>query len=81
MTDALLAAALAARENAHAPFSNFKVGAALEDAIGRIHHRLQCGERHLRTHRLRRTRRHLQGHLRRRAQVPRAWPWPPTPTS
>ena len=35
--DALLAAARAARENAHAPFSGFKVGAALEDAEGRIH--------------------------------------------
>lgn len=34
---ALLAAALAAREHAHAPFSNFKVGAALEDTVGRIH--------------------------------------------
>jgi len=35
--DPLLACALAARENAHAPFSNFKVGAAIEDANGRIH--------------------------------------------
>lgn len=35
--DALLEAALAARERAHAQFSNFKVGAALEDASGRIH--------------------------------------------
>jgi cytidine deaminase len=33
----LTEAALAARENAHAPFSNFKVGAALEDDSGRIH--------------------------------------------
>ncbi len=32
----LLDAALAARENAHAPFSKFKVGAALEDQTGRI---------------------------------------------
>jgi len=32
----LLTAALAAREHAHAPFSNFKVGAALEDENGRI---------------------------------------------
>lgn len=37
MTDPLIAAALAARENAHAPFSKFKVGAALEDRAGRIH--------------------------------------------
>jgi cytidine deaminase len=32
----LLEAALAARENAHAPFSKFKVGAAIEDENGRI---------------------------------------------
>jgi cytidine deaminase len=37
MTDALSAAALAAREHAHAPFSQFRVGAALEDSSGRIH--------------------------------------------
>jgi cytidine deaminase len=35
--DALLEAARAARDNAHAPFSGFKVGAALEDTAGRIH--------------------------------------------
>ena len=35
--DALLAAALAVRENAFAPFSKFKVGAAVEDESGRIH--------------------------------------------
>lgn len=35
--EALLEAALRARENAHAPFSRFQVGAALEDAAGRIH--------------------------------------------
>jgi cytidine deaminase len=35
--DALLAAALAARENAFAPFSKFKVGAAVEDESGSIH--------------------------------------------
>src|SRR6516162_1249996 len=33
----LLLAALAARESAHAPFSRFRVGAALEDDSGRIH--------------------------------------------
>jgi cytidine deaminase len=32
----LVDAALAVRLNAHAPFSNFKVGAALEDETGRI---------------------------------------------
>lgn len=37
MDDPLLSAALAARANAHAPFSNFRVGAALEDSSGRIH--------------------------------------------
>ena len=35
--DALIQSALAAREHAHAPFSGFKVGAALEDVDGRIH--------------------------------------------
>ncbi len=34
--DALLDAALKAREHAHAPFSNFRVGAALEDIDGRV---------------------------------------------
>lgn len=33
----LLAAALAARHHAHAPYSHFRVGAALEDSSGRIH--------------------------------------------
>jgi cytidine deaminase len=37
MKDTLVTAALAARENAFAPFSKFKVGAAIEDAEGRIH--------------------------------------------
>src|SRR5215472_3696773 len=36
MTDPLLTAALAARENAFAPFSKFKVGAALESQVGQI---------------------------------------------
>ena len=34
--DPLLAAALGAREHAWAPFSNFRVGAAIEDETGRI---------------------------------------------
>jgi cytidine deaminase len=37
MADALTEAALAARENAFAPYSKFRVGAAIEDADGRIH--------------------------------------------
>jgi len=36
-TDPLLTAALAARENAFAPFSKFKVGAAVQGLDGRIH--------------------------------------------
>lgn len=35
--DSLVAAAIQAREHAHAPFSGFKVGAAVEDSAGRIH--------------------------------------------
>ncbi len=37
MTDKLIAAAIAVRENAHAPFSKFRVGAAVLDSEGRIH--------------------------------------------
>jgi cytidine deaminase len=37
MTDPLLTAALAAREFACAPYSKFKVGAALEDSKGGVH--------------------------------------------
>ena len=35
--DSLVEAALHARQYAHAPFSNFRVGAAVEDAAGRVH--------------------------------------------
>ena len=35
--DALIEAALEVRKNAHAPFSHFQVGAAIEDSDGRIH--------------------------------------------
>jgi cytidine deaminase len=37
MGDALIDAAMRVRENAHAPFSKFKVGAAVQDDTGRIH--------------------------------------------
>ncbi|HLX45598.1 MAG TPA: cytidine deaminase [Bryobacteraceae bacterium] len=37
MSQALVEAALAARDHAHAPFSNFRVGAAVEDSSGRIY--------------------------------------------
>jgi cytidine deaminase len=37
VNDPLLAAALAARDHAFAPFSKFRVGAALEDSSGCIH--------------------------------------------
>jgi cytidine deaminase len=36
VSDALVDAARAVRENAHAPFSKFKVGAAVQDESGRI---------------------------------------------
>jgi cytidine deaminase len=37
MADVLIEAALRARENAHAPYSKFKVGAAIVDRAGVIH--------------------------------------------
>ena len=37
MTDPLIDAAIQVRENAHATFSKFKVGAAVQDESGRIH--------------------------------------------
>jgi len=37
VSDPLVEAAIRARDNAHAPFSGFKVGAAVEDESGRIY--------------------------------------------
>ena len=37
MLDPLVAAAIEIRKNAHAPFSKFRVGAAVQDEHGRIH--------------------------------------------
>ena len=37
MNDALIAAATQVRKNAHAPFSKFQVGAAVEDESGRVY--------------------------------------------
>jgi cytidine deaminase len=37
MTDPLILEAIRVRENAHATFSKFKVGAAVQDDTGRIH--------------------------------------------
>ena len=37
MSNPLIEVEIRARENTHAPYSHFKVGAALEDSEGRIH--------------------------------------------
>ena len=53
-----------------ADYSRFKVGAALETAERRDHHRLQHRERHLRPDHLRRARRDVQGAVRRPSRLP-----------
>ena len=62
----ILAAARAAFKNAHAPYSNFKVGATILAESGARILRLQRGERILRSHHLRRAQRHLCRRCRRR---------------
>jgi cytidine deaminase len=52
----LIRAATAARENAHAPFSHFKVGAALLTTGDEIVMGLQCRERFIRFDDVRRAR-------------------------
>ena len=61
--DTLIEAAKQARENSHAPFSNFQVGAALRAKSGKDLRRLQRRERQLRAHLLRRARGHFQGDI------------------
>jgi cytidine deaminase len=62
----LLEAAKDVRTRAYAPYSDFKVGAAVETENGDIYTGLQCRVGELRAHRLCRARRHLERHLARR---------------
>ncbi len=64
----MLSAARAAFKNAHAPYSNFKVGATILTERGTMFSRLQRGERLLRPDDLRRTKCHLRRGRSRREQ-------------
>jgi hypothetical protein len=65
----VMSAALEARKRAHAPFSNFQVGAALEAEDGRIFTGCNIEKRHLWPDDVRGTCRHVQGNFRGRSAV------------
>jgi len=66
--DALIGRSESARENAHAAYSNFRVGAGLRATSGRIFGGCKRGECHLRSYRMRRARGYFQGDQRRRTR-------------
>ena len=78
MTDPLIDAALRARENAHAPFSKFKVGAAVEDSAGVFTPDATWRTRLTALH-VRGAGGYFQGDFGRREAVSRAWQWRPIP--